>query len=274
MAYDYYRGMINQYGQLLQQDYQDYLNYSVPVEGDILNIAQGSEKEKTAQRAMELSDQSFDNAALQTNRQLDRYGIRLNSNQREGKARAYGISKVLARVNAANNTRYNESERQSQAKDMAIDLGSELYSSSLDKLKYAADGAMAEIEAKKAQEARRRGETVAGLQTVMSTAMAFSDRKLKKNVKKNDNKSSLKRIRDMKVKNFDYKDEVATNERRGPQTGIMHQEAPDTIKAVNEDGVKGVNLASWLGELTGAVQQLAENQEKQSRQGLKRMRKS
>lgn len=264
------RQVLAEYANLLQKDYNDYLANGVPAEDEILNIAKGDEKEASAMRAMSLSDQAFDNAALATNQQLGRYGIRLNDQQRQSKGREYAMAKILSRVNAANNTRVADGERQEQARDMALNLGSDLYSSSLNKMGYAAQGAMADIQLQAQQKAAKK----AGVMGMASTAlgagamlMVASDENLKTNIKDNDNRGSLKNIMAMKTKKFEYKEDAG--QEPGEHTGVLHQEAPDTIKT-ESGGVKGVNVGDWVGELTGAVQELGK-QTAELRMGLKQL---
>jgi len=269
MAYWFERQRIQAYGDLLQQDYYDYLEKGRPLEDAILEEAAGGDNEANVNKAMQASDQAYDNAALQTNQQLARYGIRLNENQRQAKARQYGVNKVLARVNSANNTRYSESERQEQARDLAMGIGSDLYANALSKLGYAAEGAGQEIqfqEARKAAKKSRRMQTV-GTALGTAAAVAISDKKKKQNISDNDNRMSLRKILGMKTKNYEYKPE--TGRSPGQRTGVMEDQAPEEMRATTATGEKGVDLASWVGELTGAVQELAQQQD-QLRMGLKR----
>lgn len=265
------RGVMNEYANLLQRDYNNYLQVGAPTEDEILDIANGNEKEAAAMKSMQLSDQAFDNAALQTNQQLGRYGIRLNDRQRQSKGREYAMAKILSRVNAANNTRASESARQEQARDMAMNLGSSLYASSLSKMGYAAQGAMADIQLQQQQKAANRATNMGLASTALGTGamlMVASDKDLKHNIKDNDTKASLKKILAMKTKTFEYKPDAG--QAPGEHTGILHQEAPDSIKA-ESDGVKGVNVGDWVGELTGAVQELGK-QTSEIRAGLKRLK--
>lgn len=265
------RKVMNEYAKLLQRDYNQYLQNGAVAEDEILDIASGNEKEFAANRAMALSDQAFDNAALASNQQLSRYGIQLNNRQRQGKGREYAMAKILSRVNAANNTRIAEGERQSQARDMAMNLGGALYSSSLGKMGYAAEGAAADIALQAQQKAQRRANNMQLASTAIGTgAMLFmaSDEKLKDGIKENDNPASLKKIMAMRMKKYRYKED--TGQPDGERTGVMEHEAPDSIRA-ESNGTKGVDVGNWVGELTGAVQELG-RQVEQTRAGLKKLK--
>lgn len=265
------RQVLSEYANLLQKDYNDYLTNGVPAEDEILKIAGGNEKDAAALSSMALSDQAFDNAATSTNQQLARYGIKLNERQRQGKGREYAMAKILSRVNAANQTRTAEGERQEQARDMALNLGSNLYQSSLAKMGYAAEGAASDIQLQQQQKAARRSGLMGMASTAISagTMLAIaSDENLKTNIRENDTRGSLRKVMAMKTKKYEYKDDAG--QAPGEHTGVLHQEAPESIKAV-VNGVKGVNVGDWVGELTGAVQELG-RQTAEIKAGLKGVR--
>ena len=89
--------------------------------------------------------------------------------------------------------------------------------------------------------------------TALSLIPLLSERSSKKNIKKHSKETAYEDIKSINLKSFDYKEGDD-----GKQIGLIRDEAPESMQV--PDG-KHVNVGSWMGNLTGAIQVLSDKVE-------------
>ena len=235
--------------------YEDYKSTFLEHENAMLDYANDKHLIRdSVNRDVGRIKQGIETAEGMTNRQMSRYGTTLTNAQKKARDRSNNVESNLSIAGGANQSRANTSARRDAVRNSMINLGRETMNDSAGKMSQIASQEQGRNQRNsQAQAQHRAGQTqMVGSGIGLGLAL-LSERSSKKNIKKHSKETAYEDIKSINLKSFDYKEGDD-----GKQIGLIRDEAPESIQA--PDG-KHVNMGSWMGNLTGAIQVLTDKVE-------------
>lgn len=248
---------------------QDYDNFRKNYAGLAQELVTASNSDEVIRdnvdRAAARVDPAFATSERNVRNQVDRYNMQLTPDQTRALELNHSLGKNLATVGAKNRARQSGADLQNQLRGDVIALGQGEKDASMGDYATAAN-----LEQNRnttnlnnaAQHKSSMAGLVSSLGSMAGTALILSSKKAKKDVKPADKAGATKEVRQLDVKNYQYKDGKGP---AGTRTGVIAEDSP----AVATADKSKVDLGDWTGKLTLAVQDIAENQDKTNQRLLK-----
>lgn len=248
---------------------EDYENFRTNYAGLAKELVDASSSDDVIRdnvsRAVSRVDPAFDTSERMVRNQVQRYNMQLTPDQVRALELDHSLNKSLAKTGAANRTRRSSADLQEQLRGDVIALGQGEKSASMGDYATAANLEQ-QRNTTNLNNAAQHKASIAGvgssLASMAGSALILSSKKAKKDVKPADKAGATKQVRDLKIKNYEYKDGMGP---AGERTGVIAEDSP----AVATDDKSKVNLADWTGKLTLAVQDIADNQDQTNKRLLK-----
>ncbi|MES2662245.1 MAG: hypothetical protein V4629_02985 [Pseudomonadota bacterium] len=237
----------NAQASLSQEQYQDYLTNYVPYENQLINYAMDdSQIGKARDQAGKMSEQANQAAWGTLDRNMGRYKTYLQGDQLKSLQERSQMSGQLNTITNKSNAISDTYNRQQGIKSNLLNYAQDTQNKANDQLSGAASlesGRNQRNDAAKAQSTNTLISGAAGL----GALMFLSTKDAKEKIKPHSTKKALSDIKETNLKSYSYK---GTKEKT---IGTIAEDAPASIK---RKGGKAVDVQSWMGNLTGAIQEL------------------
>jgi len=230
--------------------YEDYKKTYMPIEDEMLQYANNHHLvNDNVDRDVAQAKSGFDVAQGMTDRQMSRYGTNLTNAQRRVRKRKNNVERGNTSVNAANSSRDATADRVDYTRGNLVNLGRETMNDAAGEMSQAAGQEQGRNQRYKDAKAQNRASQAQAVGTGLMLLPLLSTKASKKNIKSHSKEKAYNDVNSINLKSFEYK------KGGGKQVGVIREEAPKSIQV--PDG-KHVNVGSWLGNLTGAVQVLSD----------------
>ncbi|MDP2346706.1 MAG: tail fiber domain-containing protein [Gammaproteobacteria bacterium] len=241
--------------ELSRLDFEDFKKNYEHLAGELVHASNSDDviRDNVA-TAVSRVDPAFESSKGQVTRQASRYNTNLNNSQRQLLLKQHDQNKALATVDVANRARDSSADLQDQLRGDVVALGQGQKDTAMGDYSTAA-GLESNRNTTNINNQAQHKASIAGLAGQVAglgaSALILSSKKAKKNVKGADAAEATKEVRQLKVKNYQYKNGKGPE---GERTGVIAEDSP---QVATPDGSK-VNLGDWTGKLTLALQDVAE----------------
>lgn len=238
--------------------YNDYKETYIQHENNMLQYASDKNKfREGVERDRGQVKSGLDVAEGMANRQMSRYGTNLTNAQQKARKRSKNVEGTNAYVDSANKSRDNTESRRDAVRGSMINLGRETMGDSANQMGQVAEQEKGRNDRYKAAKANYKSQQTQMIGQGLGLGgmlLLGSSKSLKKNIKPHSKETAYKDVNSINLKKFDYKEGEG-----GKQIGVIREDAP---KSMQEPDGTHINVGSWLGNLTGAVQVISEKLDK------------
>lgn len=242
-----------EYASIGREQFESYKRRYEPIMNDLFSRAMdpnfASEQSDLAAQGV---DEQFDITRGNIDRSMRKYRVDLDDRQQTTMNRMLSFDQSATKDDVKNRTRLGASDLQDDVRSQMISIGTGIRSEALGNYSQGA-----RMEANRGQQNLnlRTQSSQQNLQTAgtaASLAMMYfimSDKDKKENITDADTGESLKEIRALHLKHYDYRDGIGPS---GKRTGVLSQES----EGISSDDHLMVHLGDWNAKNTGAIQEL------------------
>lgn len=234
---------------ITREQYADYVRRFQPFEDQL--YAELTPEQRAARLEQDLTtagesvDKQFDASRGIMDRQMSRYGLSLNPDQRRSVDRSFGLQETLGKVGARNLTRRNAYETDMGAMRDLTQVGRDMATTASSAAGSAA-GMQAQRDAAnrsmKAQAKAQNMQDIGSLASLGMMAVMMSRRETKRGIKHVKAKDANRAIKKTDVKSFEYKPGLGMP--KGRFMGPMADKAPKEFVDAKRTGTKPVNMVA------------------------------